>query len=86
MINDTILIIPEMPTFVDSLACNLAVKIDEIVSGINERTIIWRPKTPSWNFGKNSLMTIGANKIATIVIPMELTRDQYVILLCAFPL
>ncbi len=83
---DASLINPGRPTFVDSSACNLAVKIDETVRGSKDSNIIWRPETPSWNFGKNSLITAGAKKIAITVRTMEPNIAEYVIFLFDFPL
>ena len=51
--NNPILIKAENPTFLDSIACNFAVNIEETAVGINAKIKICNAGTPSEKFGKN---------------------------------
>ena len=77
---DPIRTMAEKPTFFDSCACNLALRIDEIENGIIARIRIWRDKIPSEYFEKKFSIKKGANPITksanknTPIIVITLSR------------
>ena len=69
--SEPILTIAENPILVDSIDCNFAVNIDEIVKGIKEINRIWRLEIPVEYLGKNSLIKNGAKTIPIITIIID---------------
>jgi len=61
----------ESPIRVDSFACSFAVKTDDIVSGIIDKTKICKLNIPSEYFGKNSFTKKGAEIMAINAIKTD---------------
>ena len=82
IIRDTILKIATFPTWVDSLACNFAVNIEDIDKGIKVMVKSCKLCIPSEYSGKTCCIIKGAKIIIKITTTVEATNTKIIGFLC----